>query len=493
MYHHTLQRNRSAIKDWKAAALKGPELPAFGHAVAGATGAAVSTLATYPLDLIITRLQIQRQLRRRGQERDRRKSDTTSLASAGEPQPKGSTIEPPTGGSDDGVAEYKNVLDAACKIYEAEGGLSGLYTGIVQATGKTIAESFVFFLTYTFLRQRRLKSKGLNLYAVLPVLDELTVGFLAGALTKLLTTPISTILTRKQTEGLVSKTQASTAKDIANQILAEKGLKGFWCGYSASLVLTLNPSITFCLNELFKYSLVPRSKRKNPPASATFFLAAISKVIASSITYPFSLAKSRAQAAATSSQVAGNSEGKEANTSTPTVFHIVSDIARSEGVGALYAGLQGEILRGFFSHGITMLVKDIINTSVIQVYYILLTLLRRYPTPEDLIQRAKMQSEEFANIVKEHAADTAKIVTEGGEGPARKIVEGGKKAAEDAIVGVNADEDAFFSTAKEAVHETYMNETAELVGDYVEDEAEEWRSLYHWFWERERRKHGGDS
>src|SRR5438034_9987385 len=87
VYHHNLQRNRSAIKDWKAAALKGPELPAFGHAVAGATGAAVSTLATYPLDLIITRLQIQRQLRRRGQERDRRKSDTTSLASAGEPQP----------------------------------------------------------------------------------------------------------------------------------------------------------------------------------------------------------------------------------------------------------------------------------------------------------------------------------------------------------------------------------------------------------------------
>src|SRR5438034_6484649 len=230
VYHHSLQRNRSANEDWKAAVLKGPELPAFGHAVAGATGAAVSTLATYPLDLIITRLQIQRQLRR-GQERDRKKSDTTSLVSAGELQSDESAIEPPTSGAGDGVAEYKSVLDAACKIYETEGGLSGLYTGIVQATGKAIADSFIFFLTYTFLRQRRLKSKGLNLNAILPVLDELTVGFLAGSLTKLLTTPISTILTRKQTEGLAPKTQPSTTKDIAAQILAENGLKGFWSGY----------------------------------------------------------------------------------------------------------------------------------------------------------------------------------------------------------------------------------------------------------------------
>jgi hypothetical protein len=32
------------------------------------------------------------------------------------------------------------------------------------------------------------------------------------------------------------------------------------------------------------------------------------------------------------------------------------------------------------------------------------------------------------------------------------------------------------------------NETAELVGDYVEDEAREWKSLYHWFWEKEKEK-----
>ncbi|KFY04712.1 hypothetical protein V491_09275, partial [Pseudogymnoascus sp. VKM F-3775] len=35
-------------------------LPALGHAISGSTGTAISNLATYPLDLIIKRLQVQR-------------------------------------------------------------------------------------------------------------------------------------------------------------------------------------------------------------------------------------------------------------------------------------------------------------------------------------------------------------------------------------------------------------------------------------------------
>jgi hypothetical protein len=60
----------------------------------------------YPLDLIITRLQVQRQLR---------KSSTTP-----------------------DEAEYKGVLDAADQIYNCEGGISAFYTGIVQTQAKTL-------------------------------------------------------------------------------------------------------------------------------------------------------------------------------------------------------------------------------------------------------------------------------------------------------------------------------------------------------------------
>merc|ERR1712144_93973 len=221
------------VQEGSHSTLEGPALPALGHALAGSTGTAIANLAIYPLDLVITRLQVQRSLR---------KSSTTA---------------------DEG--EYKGVLDAFEQIYNKEGGLSAFYGGVLQDTGKSIADSFLFFLFYNYLRTNRLQKKGLNA-TTLPALDELGVGAFAGALSKLFTTPISNIVTRKQTASMVAARSSSsraepTVADIASQIRSEKGLQGFWSGYSASLVLTLNPSITFFLYETFKRTLLPRAKQ----------------------------------------------------------------------------------------------------------------------------------------------------------------------------------------------------------------------------------------
>lgn len=78
-------------------------LPALGHALAGSAGTALSHILLYPLDLVITRLQVQKQLRRPG--------------------------EAPSAAQDAEDAEYKNLQDAAQKIYENEGGLSAFWNG----------------------------------------------------------------------------------------------------------------------------------------------------------------------------------------------------------------------------------------------------------------------------------------------------------------------------------------------------------------------------
>ena len=359
--------------------LTGPALPALGHALAGSTGAAISNVITYPLALIITRLQIQKQLRDR------------------------STQAP--------LEEYKSIRDATEKIYNDEGGLSGLYTGVLQDTSKTIADSFLFFLAYNFIRQNRLRSRRPTVDS-LSVVDELSVGFLAGAFSKFLTTPIANIVTRKQASAMLSgrritmDTNPDSVRSIALQIRSEKGLLGFWSGYSASLVLTLNPSLTFFLFETFKRTLLPRRHRSDPPPQATFLLAAISKAIASTITYPFSLAKSRAQAASRSISHSNNEiKGirDSASTKSPpatstlqnyapsNVFSTILYIAQNEGMGALYEGLGGEVLKGFFSNGITMLVKETVHKSIIQLYYLVLKLLKRYPNPGGTVISAKGQ------------------------------------------------------------------------------------------------------
>lgn len=379
-------------------------------------------------------------------------------------------------GEGDDDDEYKGLIDAACKIYKNEGGLGGLYTGVLQDTGKTVADSFLFFLGYTFLRQMRqrqlqqrsLSSTGKQGKQILPIMDELTVGFLAGSAAKLFTTPIANIVTRKQTSALFSKDKGKglSTSEIAGQIRAEKGIKGFWAGYPASLVLTLNPSITFFLYELFKNTLLPRSKREKPSPGATFILAALSKVIASSITYPFSLAKTQAQAQAGSKDKGKESEkdGKEVKSRGLSIFGSLLEIVRADGVGGLYAGLSGDVLKGFFNHGITMLVKDLVYRVIVQAYYLFLIALRRYPSPEELAERAREQAEEFAHSAKENATDAAEKVKEKGEDVVSGAVEGGKKAAKS--LGDTRDE------------------TVELMRDYVEDEAQEWKGVYSWFWEK---------
>lgn len=446
--------------DWKTAALRGPALPALGNAVAGAVGAAVSNLATYPLSLIIARLQTQSQ-----RKKDKGKGKSEGDGDDDEDEPE----------------EYTDFVDAARKIYAKEG-LGSFYTGLAQDTVKTVADSFLFFLAYEFFRQRRIKARfgasRRSKRTVLPVLDELAVGVLAGSFAKLFTTPLANIVARKQTS------QASvSARDIAAKIKAEKGLRGFWSGYSASLILTLNPSITFFLNEVLKYGFLRRNQRGGRSSSAiiTFLLAAISKLAASSVTYPFSMAKTRAQVTGSNGSAPKKSaDGGEKDdvdegiSLMPAIISNVIAIARTDGLPALYAGLSGEILKGFFSHGFTMLAKDAVYSAIVQSYYLLLVVLRRYPTPEELIERAREQAEEWADAAREGARDLAdKARQESGDILASQP---GNVAVDMASTSGPGSVDFWADS----------NETAEMVGDYVEDEAAEWRSLYHWFWEKEK-------
>lgn len=316
--------------------------------------------------------------------------------------------------------EYTSIRDAIHKIYTREGGLSAFYVGLLQDTSKTIADSFLFFLLYNFLRQSRLKyHKGSAKH--LSAIDELGVGFLAGAFSKLCTTPIANIVTRKQSLSMISarstklKPHDISVRAIAHKIKTEKGLPGFWSGYSASLVLTLNPSLTFFLFETFKRTFIPRRQRENPPPQAIFFLAAFSKAIASTITYPFSLAKARAQASSTST--AENDEEKseeslrniEAKKIRPpsNVFATICQIAQHEGVGALYEGLSGEVLKGFFSHGITMIVKESVHKLIIRLYYTILKLLKKHPSSADSTATMKAKAVQAVGSVKSQATHVA--------------------------------------------------------------------------------------
>ena len=408
----------------------GPALPALGHALAGSFATASSKAICYPLDICITRLQVQRQLRGKGEAESAAK---------------------------DADQEYSSLLDAVKKIYRTEGGLKAFYTGCAPDIGKGIIDSFMFFLAYNLVRQyeqRRIGSQQL------PVSKEIGVGVAAGSIAKLFSTPIQNIVTRKQTAALVAARDPTSTitpgqsdklsiKDIALQIRSERGLAGFWAGYSESIFLTLNPAITFAADNVL-IRLLPKSYRENPSPQIRFLVAALSKAIATTTTYPAMLAKSRAQVTSGPSSTDASTEDEGAETGgAPEVVEksttlnatsgrqrvkgylkkmaylfrakyamlvTLQNIYRNEGLSGLYSGLEAEVLKGFISHGLTMMMKDSVHIGVIQTYYLLLKLTRRWP---EEFQKAKNNANEVAADAQERVVNVGETVSEG----AKRMVE----------------------------------------------------------------------
>ncbi|QSZ28930.1 hypothetical protein DSL72_003437 [Monilinia vaccinii-corymbosi] len=406
-------------RDTPSSSTASTALPAFGHAISGATGTAISNLCLYPLDLIITRLQVQRTLA------------NTSSSITRQPQ------------------KYTSLADAFEKIYN-EGGIAAFYSGVLQDTSKSVADSFLFFLFYGYIRSKRLQSHNSSSKSSLPALEELGVGALAGGLSKFFTTPLSNIVVRKQTHSMTSSANSKppTISSIISDIREKKGIAGFWSGYSASLILTLNPSLTFFLYEFLKRALIPRNKRDDPGARITFLLAAVSKAIASSVTYPVSLAKARAQVDGPSfsspvekeavEELSTHVKGERKNdlkessresqkhvsrsskqAGRNTIIHSIFRIYREEGITGLYEGIGGEIIKGFLGHGLTMIVKERVHELVLSLYFMILRLLKKSSSPEEVLNDAKEKilkgSENLASKAREGGEDALQRLKTGSE------------------------------------------------------------------------------
>jgi len=327
----------------------------------------------------------------------------------------------------------------------------------------------------------------------LPIYEELLVGMVSGAFSKFFTTPVQQIVTRKQTAKMVAKrsgapsgdvpssTKGMSSREIARQIHAQKGLAGFWSGYSASLVLTLNPSLTMLFHESLVRVFVKREKRDNPGAKMTFLLAALSKALASTITYPFSLAKSRAQVSAKKplddeegDRISGRDSAREMEKKAArkvkkdTIFEMVVQIAREEGVGGLYQGLSGEVLKGFFSHGLTMLMKESIHKVVIQLYYLILKAIQRYPSPDELTKLAGEKVGDVKDAVVEAAGEAKDAVVEAASNVSDAVA--GAGAGGDGKNGWTAQGQQVVDKTVHSVAELYRRgkqETADFLDDYI--------------------------
>ncbi|KAF7845931.1 hypothetical protein BT93_L0005 [Corymbia citriodora subsp. variegata] len=263
------------------------------HALAGAGGGLLSMALTYPLITLSTRAQVESKKSQSG------------------------------------------TLDAARRIMAREG-LRGLYAGLESALFGITVTNFVYYYWYEWTRAFFLKAaKAANRPGGrLTTLESMAAGAIAGSATVLITNPIWVVNTRmtarkseSDSETLptaeAKKPSAPTTLGTLMAILRDEGPTRLFAGVLPALVLVINPILQYTFFEQAKMLLEKRRGRVTPKDS--FYLGALGKLLATSITYPYITVKSRAHVASGE----GSKEG---------MMSSFSRILREEGWGGLYGG-----------------------------------------------------------------------------------------------------------------------------------------------------------
>ena len=154
---------------------------------------------------------------------------------------------------------YTSTWDAITKI-AADDGVIGLYAGINGALIGVASTNFAYFYWYSVVRTLYLSSQKVP--APPSTVVELSLGAVAGAVAQIFTIPVAVVTTRQQTQGKGEKKgMIDTAKEVIN---SEDGWTGLWRGLKASLVLVVNPAITYGAYQRLREILFPGKLNLRP-------------------------------------------------------------------------------------------------------------------------------------------------------------------------------------------------------------------------------------
>jgi hypothetical protein len=94
-----------------------------------------------------------------------------------------------------------------------------------------MSSTFFYHFAYQYLREKRLRRAVSKGEKTLGIIEELLVGAVAGVFSRFFTTPLSNLVTRKQTAGQGSNGKVASSATILRDIYNEKGLTGTLLSY----------------------------------------------------------------------------------------------------------------------------------------------------------------------------------------------------------------------------------------------------------------------
>ena len=202
--------------------------------------------------------------------------------------------------------------------------------------------NFVYYYWYEWTRAffESAAAKAGRATKKLTTVESMIAGALAGSATVIITNPIwvvNTRMTTRKTKAADEESGVTDEKAVAKPrgtigtllaLLKEEGPQALFSGVVPALVLVINPILQYTLFEQMKNSL--EKKRRITPTMA-FFLGALGKLFATSITYPYITVKSQMH-------VAGN--GKKEG-----MVQAIRRVIQEEGYSGLYKGTHFQYIR----------------------------------------------------------------------------------------------------------------------------------------------------
>ncbi|ELU41438.1 peroxisomal membrane protein [Rhizoctonia solani AG-1 IA] len=196
----------------------------------------------------------------------------------------------------------------------------------------------------------------------LSTLESMLAGLVAGSATSIASNPLWVIQTTQAVRTLPSTTAPSKAPEpqgprkklgffaTIRWILRTDGPAAFWRGIGPALVLVINPILQYTVFEQLKNALVAQrtlklrtAKLKGIPTLSSldyFLLGALSKLVATTITYPYIVIKSRMQS--------GHAHTREYK----SAWDGLSKIMQREGVAGLYRGIGSKLAQSVLTAAI---------------------------------------------------------------------------------------------------------------------------------------------
>lgn len=286
------------------------------HAVAGAAGGSLAMVITYPLIFISTRAAVATE------------------------------------------KEHKTTYQAVIDVIRSSEGISGLYSGLNSSLLGISVTNFVYYYFYERGRTALVAARSTPGSKGLTTVESLLTGFIAGSATSIISNPIWVIQTQQAVRTMAPSSGDPSAPrqvvikklsflETAQKIINKDGIGALWSGIGPALVLVINPIIQYTAFEQLKNLVMQRRTAKLRAAGSHraasfsdmdyFILGALSKLIATSLTYPYIVVKSRLQAG--SAQYSSAWAGLQA-------------IINKEGVAGLYKGISAKLVQSVFTAAI---------------------------------------------------------------------------------------------------------------------------------------------